>query len=227
MEASSHPEFVTAATQDDLLDEMSLQTVLDMLAVMVTAEELSQLESLTPEQKRQVWFSTPEDVKLRLKRIKALAQAESPPPERSIEELAELKESEKSEEPDKLGELEKLADLADSEDSEDSEELDELNEMGAIADADSESINLTNLPLFQSSYGSDLSLVSQTIAQTVQVGDSVVLKAEPRLTAAELVAVWRIVAIQGEQARVEAKGLGNRQYPMSWMVSYPLDEPEF
>jgi hypothetical protein len=65
------------------------------------------------------------------------------------------------------------------------------------------------------------------VEQTFQVGDRVVLKAEPRLTTAELIAVWKIVAIDEEQARIEAKGLGNRQYPISWMVSYPADEPEF
>jgi hypothetical protein len=85
VEASSEPEFITAATQDDLLDEMSLQTVLDMLAVMVAAEELTQLESLTPAQKRQVWMSTPEDVKVRLRQMKAAAQTESQPTERSEE----------------------------------------------------------------------------------------------------------------------------------------------
>ncbi len=198
MEASSQPEFVTAATQDDLLDEMSLQTVLDMLAVMVAAEELTQLESLTPAQKRQVWMSTPEDVKVRLRQMKAAAQTESLSPEQSTDELEEPEES---------------------------EELDEsLDEMGEAIDyTDSESINFINLPLFQNSYALNTPLVEQTF----QVGDRVVLKAEPRLTTAELIAVWKIVAIEEEQARIEAKGLGNRQYPISWMVSYPADEPEF
>jgi hypothetical protein len=58
-----------------------------------------------------------------------------------------------------------------------------------------------------------------------EIGDLVVLRAEPRLTTEELIAVWEIVAIQGEQARLEAKGLGSRQYPLSWMVLYP--EVEF
>lgn len=203
MEASSQPEFVTTATQDDLLDELSLQTVLDMLAVMVTAEELTQLESLTPEQKRQVWIATPEEVKLRLKQIKASTQAESHAIERSTEEKEELVELNKSEE---------------SEEPEDS--LDEMGE--AIDYTTAESVNFINLPLFQNSYG-----LKPLAEPTVQVGDWVVLKAEPRLTTAELVAVWEIIAIQGEQARIEAKGLGSRQYPLSWMVSYPLDELEF
>jgi NADH dehydrogenase/NADH:ubiquinone oxidoreductase subunit G len=200
VEASSEPEFITAATQDDLLDEMSLQTVLDMLAVMVAAEELTQLESLTPAQKRQVWMSTPEDVKVRLRQMKAAAQTESQPTERSEEK----------------GEPEELDELEESEES-----LDEMGE--AIDYADSESINFINLPLFQNSYDLNTPLVEQTF----QVGDRVVLKAEPRLTTAELIAVWKIVAIDEEQARIEAKGLGNRQYPISWMVSYPADEPEF
>lgn len=207
MEPSSQPKFVTAATQDDLLDELSLQTVLDMLAVMVTAEELTQLESLTPEQKRQVWFATPEDVKLRLKRLRASA-AEPPAMEPAMDAKAgteELNETEVSEE------------------LEEPEEPDEsLDEMGAIDYTDSESVNFINLPLFQNSYG----LNALPVKQAFQVGDRVVLTAEPRLTAAELVTVWEVVAIEGEQARIEAKGLGSRQYPMSWMVSYP-DELEF
>lgn len=198
MEASSQPEFVTAATQDDLLDELSLQTVLDMLAVMVAAEELTQLESLTPAQKRQVWDATPEDVKLRLKQIKSSST------ERPTEEI---------EEPEELNKLE--------ESDESEESLDEMGE--AIDYTDSESVNFINLPLFQNSYG----LNAPPVEQTFQVGDWVVLTAEPRLTAAELVAVWEIVAIQEEQARITAKGLGSRQYPLNWMVSYPLDELEF
>lgn len=216
MEASSQPEFVTAATQDDLLDELSLQTVLDMLAVMVTAEELTQLESLTPAQKRQVWFTTPEDVKLRLKQIKALAQTASRDVERSTadpEEIKELNKSVESEESEELAESEELDELDES--------LDEMGE--AIDYTDSESVNFINLPLFQSSYG----LNTPPVEPTFQVGDCVVLTAEPRLTAAELVAVWEIVAIQGEQAQIKAKGLGSRQYPLSWMVSYPSDELEF
>ena len=203
VEVPSQPEFVTAATQDDLLDELSLQTVLDMLAVMLAAEELTQLESLTPEQKRQVWFATPEDVKLRLKRLKASAQAESPAAEQLTDARVGTEEANESEEPE--------------------EPEESLDEMGAIDDTDSESINFINLPLFQNSYG----LNASSVDPAFQVGDWVVLTAEPRLTAAELVAVWEIVAIEGEQARIEAKGLGSRQYPMSWMVSYPADELEF
>jgi len=200
MELSSQPEFVIAATQD-LLDELSLQTVLEMSAVMVTADELTQLESLTPAQKRQVWLATPEEVKLRLKQIKAAAQAESRPVDRSTEEKEKL---------EVLKELEELE-----------ESLEEMGE--AIDDAGSESIDFLNLPLFENSYGS----IEPQVESTAQIGDWVVLKAEPRLTTAELLAVWKVVAIEGEAARIEAKGLGNRQYPMSWMVVYPPEEVEF
>jgi hypothetical protein len=197
MELSSQPEFVIAATQD-LLDELSLQTVLEMSAVMVTADELTQLESLTPAQKRQVWLATPEEVKLRLKQIKAAAQAESRPVDRSTEEK------------EKLEVLEELE-----------ESLEEMGE--AIDGVGSESIDFLNLPLFQNSYGS----IEPQVESTAQIGDWVVLKAEPCLTTAELLAVWKVVAIEGEAARIEAKGLGNRQYPMSWMVAYPPEEVEF
>jgi hypothetical protein len=55
---------------DDLLDASSLNTVLDMLAVIDSVEELALLEVLTPAQKRQVWDATPNRLKIRLKQIR-------------------------------------------------------------------------------------------------------------------------------------------------------------
>lgn len=55
----------------ELLDPSSLSTVLDMLAVIDSAEELTLLEVLTPAQKRQVWDAISEALKNRLKQIRA------------------------------------------------------------------------------------------------------------------------------------------------------------
>lgn len=214
MEAFSQPEFVIAETQDELLDELSLQTVLDMSAVMVTAEELTQLENLTPAQKRQVWIATPEDVKLRLKQLKAAAQTKFQPTEPSPEEKGEQKHPNKN--LNHLEELDKLKELEEPDES-----LDEMGE--AIDDAVSESLDFLDLPLLQNSYD----LGKQSVQSLVRVGDWVVLKAEPRLTKAELIAVWKVVAIQEGQAQIETANLGSRQYPLSWMVGYPEEEPEF
>ncbi|NJO80391.1 MAG: hypothetical protein HC827_19020 [Cyanobacteria bacterium RM1_2_2] len=51
-----------AAPAMALLDASSLNTVLAMLEVIDSAEELALLETLTLEQKRQVWDATPEPV---------------------------------------------------------------------------------------------------------------------------------------------------------------------
>ena len=70
--------------------------------------------------------------------------------------------------------------------------------------------------------GADQSGVDQPKAQ---VGDRVVLLPKPQLTSAELIAIWEVVEIQEDTAQIEAKRLGTRHYPLSWMVVYP--EPEF
>lgn len=68
---------------DALLDESSLETILDMLAVITSIEELMLLETLTAAQKRQVWSATPEVIKNKLKQIReaGFSTAEASPPE--------------------------------------------------------------------------------------------------------------------------------------------------
>jgi hypothetical protein len=232
VKSSSHPQLISIAPLDDsseLLDEFSLKIVLDMSAVMTTAEELTQLESLTPAQKRQVWMATPEEVKLRLKKIRAEALAEastsalSEPKEDELERLEAIELGNRLEE--EILEEEILEEFPEEEipeeeilEEEQAEEA-SLEEMGEAIDYVASEDSLFSLPLFQSSYD----LNEPSIAP--EIGDLVVLRAEPRLTTEELIAVWEIVAIQGEQARIEAKGLGSRQYPLSWMMLYP--EVEF
>jgi hypothetical protein len=237
VKSSSHPQLISIAPLDDsseLLDEFSLKIVLDMSAVMTTAEELTQLESLTPAQKRQVWMATPEEVKLRLKKIRAEALAEastsalSAPKEDELERLEAIELGERLEEEileEEILEEEILEEFPEEEipeeeilEEEQAEEA-SLEEMGEAIDYVASEDSLFSLPLFQNSHD----LNEPSIAP--EIGDLVVLRAEPRLTTEELIAVWEIVAIQGEQARLEAKGLGSRQYPLSWMVLYP--EVEF
>jgi hypothetical protein len=219
VKSSSHPQLIPIATLDDsseLLDEFSLKIVLDMSAVMTTAAELTQLESLTPAQKRQVWIATPDDVKLRLKRIRAGEQVELPEVLSPVEEQAKHWEENAGEEILEEEVLEEGLEVEISEEEilqEEHAEEDSLDEMGSIEFAGSED-GLLDLPLFQT-YDLNEPLTAP------EVGDRVVLRAEPRLTTEELIAVWEIVSIQGEQARIEAKGLGSRQYPLSWMVLYP------
>jgi hypothetical protein len=94
--------------------------------------------------------------------------------------------------------------------SETLEEAEELDEPEEFLEAIGAEITLPALPFQQ--YDS---------LPALQIGDWVLLKAEPRLTAAELIAVWEVEEIQGEHARIEAKGLGHRLYPIAWMVIYP------
>lgn len=130
---------------DALLDESSLETILDMLAVMNSIEELMLLETLTADQKRQVWAATPETIRSKLKQIREAGFSES-------------------------GHWQNLAPLGDS-----------------------------NQPV-------------------LSIGNQVVLIAKPKLTAAELIAIWEVMEVHEGYARIRAKNLGVRNYPVSWMV---------
>jgi hypothetical protein len=195
LEASSHPE---PNRDDDLLDDFSLGVVLAMLAVMETAEELTQLECLTDAQKRQVWDATPEAVKTRLKQLRAEARSKAEFQQLQAEAIAEIEAMEA---------IEAVA--------EEREEVEEISEAEAIEETEAllEEMDeeMSRLPLFQ----------NYEAAPTLKEGDWVLLKAVPQLTAAELKAVWEVVKIQGEHARIESKGMGSRSYPMAWMVLYP------
>jgi hypothetical protein len=135
-----------------LLDEASLNTVLDILSVLTTVEELAMLEALSTVQKRQVWSKTPEAVKDKLKRLRDANQTRSVP-------------------------------------------LDDQTSV-ALAHGD----------------GNQLSL---------HVGDWVVLAANPKLTKAELVAIWDVVEVHEDYARIKTQHLGLRNYPIDWIVRYP------
>lgn len=132
-----------------LLDESSLETILDMLVVMNSIEELLLLETLTTVQKRQVWAATPETIRSKLKQIREAGSSKS-------------------------GQEQNLA------------------------------------PVWGDSNQPVLS-----------IGNQIVLVAQPKLTAAELMAIWDVMEVQEGYARIKAKDLGIRNYPVSWMVIYP------
>jgi UDP-3-O-[3-hydroxymyristoyl] glucosamine N-acyltransferase len=68
------PELFSLVASDEaveLLDQASLHTVLDMLAVAETADELEILDVLTPAEQQQVWDALPKATRLRLKQLQA------------------------------------------------------------------------------------------------------------------------------------------------------------
>jgi hypothetical protein len=143
--------FAEEAEDGALLDESSLNTVLEILTTIATAEELTILEALTAAQKRQVWSHTPDTIKIKLKQIRQ-------------------------------------ADITSATSLEGWQTLEEAN-------------GDRNQPL-------------------LNVGDWVVLLAKPKLTTAELVAIWEVVEVHEASARIKSH-LGIRNYPMSWMMPYP------
>lgn len=145
----------------ELLDESSLKTVLDMLAVLTTVEELSLLETLTDAQKRQVWRATPEALRNELKQIRATIATDDTTPSSSWKQ---------SENPENYHESENFAD--------------------------------SNQP-------------------RLKAGDWVVLQTHPKLTKAELIAIWEVIEVHGEYARVRTSHLGAHNYPIAWMILYP------
>jgi hypothetical protein len=52
-----------------------------------------------------------------------------------------------------------------------------------------------------------------------------VLHAKPQMKAAELIAIWKVVQINGTNACISAPGMTNRTYPMQWMALYPQEIP--
>jgi len=62
-------------------------------------------------------------------------------------------------------------------------------------------------------------------APPLSVGDRIVLHAKPQLKAAELKAIWKVVQINGTNARISTPGMTDRSYPMQWMTLYPQEAP--
>jgi hypothetical protein len=185
---------------DDRLDDSSLNTVLDMLAVINTVEELALLELLTNAQKRQVWEVTPEEVKTKLRQLR-LSAKHAPAPSVTSSEPEPFRSQQSSAEPD----------LEDSEEP----DLRELEELTYSEEwHEDEAIEPDFNPVEMAASNHQL---------TLTVGDWVVLQANSRLTAAELEAIWEVVEVHPHQniARIQTKGVGTRNYPIAWMVLYP------
>jgi hypothetical protein len=223
------------AAPEELLDASSLHTVLIMLEVIDSLEDLALLETLTLAQKRQVWEATPEPTRLRLIQLRAgqtvsqpnaqsnmaqsLAQQAmqtAPTPDVSNQDfaLAEASylQSELQSEPLSEIQLETQSDWSNS--------LDEtaVGELALLAEMDSpssESLDFT---------------ASATTAITISIGDWVVLQPYAKLSRSELIAIWQVTELQGNSARISTETLGTRLYPVAWMIPYPKPieiEPEF
>ncbi|NJR66537.1 MAG: hypothetical protein HC772_16425 [Leptolyngbyaceae cyanobacterium CRU_2_3] len=198
-----HPKDVQpdprSGSDDSLLDISSLNTVLDMLMVIDSAEELALLEMLTPAQKRQVWDATPDDLKIRLKQIRSANPGENPSLNPALKVDSREQDSAAAITPECL-EPQALADSP--------SEHDELGE----------AITLTESILLQA----ELQAVAQsTLQNSLKVGDRIVLLAQPQLTAAEMRAIWDVVEVQSEHAQIKTTRLGMRRYPLHWMAVYP------
>jgi hypothetical protein len=188
---------------EDLLDAASLHTVLTMLDVIDSLEELALLETLTPAQKRQVWDATPEATRIRLKQLRASAvQPDDAPVKRSSTDSGH----------------ESHLNLVNSS---------ELAQDDWLDPTDEPTIDLNSLEEIDLTVHEPLNLSAQP---TVAVGDWIVLQAKPKLTRAELMAIWEVIEVRGNYARIKAEGLSTRVYPTAWMVIYPQPieiEPEF
>ena len=192
----------------ELLDQSSLNTVLDIVEAIETAEELALLETLTSAQKRQVWSAISDEQKLRLKKIRT---GENTPP--TVGSL-DLKLDNLKADTLKTNDLETDDRESDSFESDSLLELPE--ELAELAQAELDHFMAEHSGADQQS-GAD--------QPKAQVGDRVVLLPKPQLTSAELIAIWDVIEIQEGTAQIETKRLGTRHYPLSWMVVYP--EPEF
>lgn len=196
-----------------LLDPSSLRTVLEMLTVIDSVEELAMLETLTPAQKRQVWDATPEATKVRVRQIRlnailasssdtnqATSVRQAVPPIQSQFATTEVGFETGC---DADGLMDPIADRVTASDRE--------REPG-------HGIAKTTDPAARLSTPAELTSVA---ASTLTVGDWVVLKGIPQLTRAELQAIWEVTDVQENDAQIVAKGLGTRTYPLTWMLIYP------
>lgn len=198
-----------ANSATDLLDASSLHTVLTMLEIIDSIEELSLLETLSVTQKQQVWEATPASTRFRLKQLRMLGSSQNHLP------------SDSSRSPDLINSA--LVDAAMPINAADllTSEHCAIEETAAVdLQAQQEEIDLMlQEPL------------NLEAAPTVAVGDWIVLQAKPTLTSAELRAIWEVIEVQGNYGRILAQGLGSRWYPTDWMLLYPKPieyvEPEF
>ncbi len=218
----------------DLLDAASLETVLIMLDVIDSATDLALLETLTPNQKRQVWDATPADTRLRLKQLRSAEGGSStgqptgqptgqssgslsPSVHRSYTTpLIEATDLLVAHQPERPG-----ADLRAELEDDPRADLTNLSEAESYSDNQEET---AAIDLESQREEIDLMLCEplDLMAQpTVQIGDWVLLQAQPKLSKAEMLAIWEVIEVQGNYARITTRALGSRLYPMSGLAIYP------
>lgn len=212
------------SVSDGLLDASSLNTVLAMLEVIDSVEELALLETLTFAQKRQVWDATPEATRMRLKQLRATA-GQNTTSDREVHPDVALSASGQIFSTGTFNSsLNGAAStpLIDPADLPDLVQDDWLNQTEDTTTIDLEALEEIDLALHE-----PLNLAARS---NIKVGDWVVLQAKPQLSRAELIAIWDVLEVRGDAARISAKALGVRNYPTAWMVVYPKpieQEPEF
>lgn len=207
-----------APASEELLDASSLNTVLSMLEVIDSVEELALLETLTLAQKRQVWDATPNATRSRLKQLKTAESdqhLDQYPDQNSALPTLELPTLENSSTPPQL-----------------TDALEPLEEAANSAEEPQEETQLTDLEAQLDEM--DLRLqepLNLAVQPTLVIGDWIVLHAKPKLSRSELMAIWEVIEVRGNSARIFTEGLGTRVYPTAWMQVYPKPvdyvEPEF
>ncbi|HEY9620041.1 MAG TPA: hypothetical protein V6C78_06715 [Crinalium sp.] len=191
----AQPDSLVCSTSEETdvwLNASELATVLDMLAVMETREELKILECLTPVQKRQVWDATPYELKVKLHHLKNSTVA--PPQPLEHQNLVQS---------DSFVQVDVQADTCEDDESEED-------------DLESEEIELRQIEPDDL----DISERSPNLA-TLMVGDRVVLKAKPGLSKAELMAIFDVVEIHSDLVHCRTSEIGGRRYPLDWLIIYP------
>jgi len=191
------PKQLEAETPETgLLDASSLQTVLVMLEVIDSIEDLALLETLTPDQKRQVWDATPDSTRTRLTQL------------RTTHQLSPIRHSHSTSllEPADLPPDDLLTETSFSEDL-----VNSVEETAAIdLEAQRQEVDLMlQEPL------------NLTAPPAVAIGDWVLLHASPNLSKADMQAIWEVIELQGNYARIATKPLGSRLYPTAAMTLYP------
>lgn len=206
-----------ASAMDEWLDASSLNTVLAMLEVIDSAEDLALLETLTLVQKRQVWDATPESIRVRLKQLRGVSSPEVEvafySPVNAEEPEAEIHQADGDIEHSALDIETTLADL---------EVL--PDQLALLSDPMSAGDARQPIP------GIIAATPATPVLRLVK-GDWVVLQAKPQITAAEMVAIWEVIEVQGNDAQIFTEKLGTHTYPIAWMKLYPKPigyvEPEF
>jgi hypothetical protein len=152
--------------QEELLSASELTTVLEMLAIVETTEDLDLLQYLTMAQKQQVWDATPVEVKAKVWQIRQSQPQAAPSVEAAkAAAIAPIRADDQSRE--------------------------------------------------------------QVIDPAYEVGDWVVLKAEPGLSKAELIAIFEVMQIADNLVQVKAEGVGLRHYPPDWLLLYLRSPSDF